>query len=165
MLVHNGSLVKCTKVIIGKYQSCYFSKVQCKSLDVTITNSDYVKKSSMELSNSKLATSLVKSRFIELNIHYQTTQEHKRLPPSHCLIQGGGKVTRQSRKKKNFIQTLPVRYLSITVTHVYAKVRSVTCPWMSIKQSISHLSMKKCYMSMRSYLSLIVTQIMLLNIG
>ena len=42
MLVHNGSLVKCT--IIGKYQSCYFSKVQCKSLAVTINNRDYVKK-------------------------------------------------------------------------------------------------------------------------
>ena len=44
MLVLNGSLVKCTTVIIGKYQSCYFSKVQCKRLAVTISNSDYVNK-------------------------------------------------------------------------------------------------------------------------
>ena len=42
MLAHNGFLVKYT--IIEKYQSYYFSKVQCKSLAVTISSSDYVKK-------------------------------------------------------------------------------------------------------------------------
>ena len=88
MLIVNGSLVKCTIVITGKHQSCYFSKVQCKSLAITISNGDYVKKSRMGFSNSKLATPLVKSRFVKLNIRYQTTQKHKRLPPCHCLLQG-----------------------------------------------------------------------------
>ena len=41
----------------------------------------------------------------------------------------------------------------------------VQCPWMSINQSVSNLSMKKCYVSMKSYLSLTVTQITLRNNG
>ena len=66
--------------------------------------------------------------------------------PKRC-IQGGAKVTRQSKKIKNFTQTLPVSYLSINFNQVYAKVRSFTCPWTSINQSVSYLSMKKYYIS------------------
>ena len=80
-------------------------------------------------------------------------------------IQNGAKVTRQSRKIKDFIQTLPVSYLFVTVTQVHPKARSVTCPWMTINQSVSNLSMKKCYMSTKSYLSLTIVQIRLLNNG
>ena len=54
----------------------------------------------------------------------------------HLQIQGGAKVTRQSRKIKNFIQTLPVSYPSITVILVHATVTSVTFPWISINQSL-----------------------------
>ena len=73
MLVRNGSLVKCT--IIEKYKSCYFSEVQCSSLAVTISNSDYVKKNRMRLSNSRLNALMVKSRFVKLNIRYQITSD------------------------------------------------------------------------------------------
>ena len=37
------------------------------------------------------------------------------------------RVAQKLLVNKNFIQTLPVSYLSITVTQVYAKDWSVTC--------------------------------------
>ena len=112
MLVYNDSLVKYT--IIGKYHRCYFNKVQCKSLAVTISNSDYVKKSRMGLSNSRLATPLVKSRFVKLNIRYQTTQKHKRLPPCRCLIS-------DKRMKKLFYDNLRQEYSRFDETAIHKK--------------------------------------------